>query len=64
MQGLVCEADGRHLLMDTDTGYVQIRCQWCHSTSNVKVMRGWMLLCRACRKEQADEWTEDDPDFG
>jgi hypothetical protein len=26
-------------------------------------MNGWFLLCSACRKEQADEWTEDDPDY-
>ena len=49
--------------MDTDTGYVQIRCQWCYSTNNVRVMNGWFLLCSACRKEQASEWTEDDPNY-
>ena len=61
MQGLVCPPNSRHLLVETDTGYVQIRCQFCQSTRNVRVMHGWFLLCSACRKEAADEWREDDP---
>ena len=50
-------------LDDTESGYIQIRCQWCNSTNNVKVMRGWFLACAACRRETDDVWKEDDPDW-